>query len=75
MAALKNDVLIVKTLPPKLKEARKQKQFPVFKPSRTASPSYYIDEILPALRKSKAVGLVISAGGCLQVYSCFKCYL
>ncbi|XP_074310703.1 protein EMBRYO SAC DEVELOPMENT ARREST 30 [Silene latifolia] len=66
VAALKNDVIIVKTLPSKLKEARKQKQFPTFKPSRSASPSYYIDEVLPALREAKAVGLVISDGGCLQ---------
>ncbi|KAL9235196.1 hypothetical protein vseg_009981 [Gypsophila vaccaria] len=66
LAALKNDVIIVKSLPPKLKEARKLKQFPTFKPPRQASPSYYINEILPALRKAKAVGLVISDGGCLQ---------
>ncbi|KAH9607400.1 hypothetical protein KSS87_004253 [Heliosperma pusillum] len=66
LAALKNDVIIVKTLPSKLKEARKQKQFPTFKPSRSASSSYYIDEVLPALKEAKAVGLVISDGGCLQ---------
>lgn len=66
VAALKNDVIIVKSLPPKLKEARKQKQFPTFKPTRSASPSYYITEVLPALKKAKVIGLVISDGGCLQ---------
>ncbi|XP_057538957.1 protein EMBRYO SAC DEVELOPMENT ARREST 30-like [Amaranthus tricolor] len=66
VSALKSDVLIVKTLPPKLKEARKQKRFPTFKPTRTTSPSYYISEVLPTLKKAKVVGLVISDGGCLQ---------
>jgi len=67
IAALKNDVIIVKSLPPKLKEARKQKQFPTFKPARAASPSYYTSEVLPVLKKTKVVGLVLSDGGCLQV--------
>ncbi|KAL2942863.1 Protein EMBRYO SAC DEVELOPMENT ARREST 30, partial [Bienertia sinuspersici] len=66
LAALKNDVIIVKTLPPKLKEARKQKQIPIFKPARTTSPSYYTTQVLPVLQKAKVVGLVISDGGCLQ---------
>ncbi|XP_057550253.1 protein EMBRYO SAC DEVELOPMENT ARREST 30-like isoform X2 [Amaranthus tricolor] len=66
IAALKSDVIIVKTLPSKLKEARKQKQFPIFKPTRSASPSYYTSEVLPALEKAKVVGLVIADGGCLQ---------
>ncbi|XP_056699528.1 protein EMBRYO SAC DEVELOPMENT ARREST 30 isoform X2 [Spinacia oleracea] len=66
LAALKNDVKIVKTLPPKLKEARKKKQFPIFKPKRSASPSYYTSEVLPVLKKAKVVGFVLSDGGCLQ---------
>lgn len=66
IAALKNDVIIVKSLPPKLKEARKLKQFPTFKPAGTASPSYYTSEVLPVLKKAKVVGLVLSDGGCLQ---------
>ena len=70
IAALKSDVIIVKTLPSKLKEARKQKQFPIFKPTRSASPSYYTSEVLPALEKAKVVGLVIADGGCLQVWVC-----
>ncbi|CAO2836948.1 unnamed protein product [Amaranthus hypochondriacus] len=66
IAALKSDVIVVKTLPSELKEARRQKQFPIFKPTRSASPSYYTSEVLPALEKAKVVGLVISDGGCLQ---------
>lgn len=70
IAALKSDVIVVKTLPSELKEARRQKQFPIFKPTRSASPSYYTSEVLPALEKAKVVGLVISDGGCLQVWMC-----
>lgn len=66
LAALKNDVNIVKSLPPKLKEARKKKQFPTLKPKRSASPSYYTTEVLPVLKKAKVIGLVLSDGGCLQ---------
>ncbi|KAL8166695.1 hypothetical protein V2J09_008194 [Rumex salicifolius] len=66
IAALKNDVIIVKSLPPKLKEARRQKHLPVFKPTRSTAPSYYLDEVLPMLKKSKVIGLVLMDGGCLQ---------
>nr|XP_043638967.1 protein EMBRYO SAC DEVELOPMENT ARREST 30 isoform X2 [Erigeron canadensis] len=66
ITSLKNDVIIVKSLPPKLKEARKRKEFPSFKPKQSASPDYYIREILPELKKAKVIGLVIMDGGCLQ---------
>ncbi|KAL9248814.1 EMBRYO SAC DEVELOPMENT ARREST 30-like protein [Drosera capensis] len=66
IAALKDDVVIVKSLPAKLKEGRKSKQYPTLKPSSSASASYYTNEVLPLLEKSKVIGLVISDGGCLQ---------
>ncbi|KAL9248809.1 EMBRYO SAC DEVELOPMENT ARREST 30-like protein [Drosera capensis] len=66
IAALKDDVVIVKSLPAKLKEGRKSKQYPTLKPSSSASASYYTNEVLPLLGKSKVIGLVISDGGCLQ---------
>ncbi|KAL8159632.1 hypothetical protein V2J09_001169 [Rumex salicifolius] len=66
VTALKNDVIVVKSLPPELKEARKQKQLPTFKPTRSASPSYYLDEVLPVLKRAKVIGLLLMEGGCLQ---------
>jgi hypothetical protein len=64
--ALKKDVIIVKNLPPELKEARKKKQFPTFKPERLAPPNFYLKEVLPKLKNSKVIGLVVTNGGCLQ---------
>lgn len=61
----------MKNLPPRLKEARKRKEFPTFKPKKLASPDYYIREVLPELKKSKVIGLVIMDGGCLQVLIIF----
>ncbi|KAL4569713.1 hypothetical protein LXL04_025355 [Taraxacum kok-saghyz] len=66
ITSLKNDVIIVKSLPTKLKDARKRKEFPTFKPKKTASPDYYIKQLLPELKKSKVIGLVVMDGGCLQ---------
>ncbi|GKC70799.1 hypothetical protein Tco_1116682, partial [Tanacetum coccineum] len=59
-------VIIVKDLPPKLKEIRKRKECPMFKPQKAASPEYYIKEVLPKLRKGKVIGLVVVDGGCLK---------
>ncbi|KAJ4844223.1 Protein EMBRYO SAC DEVELOPMENT ARREST 30 [Turnera subulata] len=66
VASLKSDVIIVKTLPEHLKAARRRNEFPTFKPKSAASPNFYITEILPKLKKSRVVGLVIADGGCLQ---------
>uniref|UniRef100_A0A7N0SX87 O-fucosyltransferase family protein n=1 Tax=Kalanchoe fedtschenkoi TaxID=63787 RepID=A0A7N0SX87_KALFE len=66
IASLTNDVRIIKTLPDRLKAARKRNEFHIFKPANSASPSYYIKDVLPELKKSKVIGLVISNGGCLQ---------
>ncbi|OUZ99464.1 GDP-fucose protein O-fucosyltransferase [Macleaya cordata] len=66
IAALTKDVIVVRSLPKSLKEARKRNEFPTFKPKRSTSPSFYIREILPKLRKNKVVGLVLTDGGCLQ---------
>ncbi|KAF8412347.1 hypothetical protein HHK36_000309 [Tetracentron sinense] len=66
IAALSNDVNIVRSLPKNLKEARKRKEYPTFKPKSSASPSFYTREILPKLKKAKVIGLVLTDGGCLQ---------
>ncbi|GAB2287486.1 Protein EMBRYO SAC DEVELOPMENT ARREST 30 [Dionaea muscipula] len=66
IVALKNDVVIVKSLPEKLKAGRKNKQYPTLKPASSASPDYYITEVLPLLKKSQVIGLLLFDGGCLQ---------
>ncbi|KAE9453033.1 hypothetical protein C3L33_15064, partial [Rhododendron williamsianum] len=66
IAGLIKDVTIVKSLPPELNELRKLKQFPIFKPKTSASPTFYMKEVLPKLKKAKVVGLVLYDGGCLQ---------
>ncbi|VFR02889.1 unnamed protein product [Cuscuta campestris] len=66
IASLTNDVIVVKDLPPTLKKARRKKEFPIFKPRIATSPTFYISEVLPKLRKTKAIGLILSDGGCLQ---------
>ncbi|KAJ7956951.1 O-fucosyltransferase family protein [Quillaja saponaria] len=68
IAYLKNDVVIVKTLPDNLKVARKRNEFPTFRPKSSASPNFYIKEILPKLKKAKVIGLIITDGGCLQSF-------
>ncbi|KAE9590875.1 hypothetical protein Lal_00023025 [Lupinus albus] len=66
IAYLKNDIIIAKTLPESLMERRKKNEFPTFKPKSSASPNFYIKEILPKLKKSKVIGLIIVNGGALQ---------
>ncbi|CDP11928.1 unnamed protein product [Coffea canephora] len=66
IAALATDVIIVKDLPPNHKDARKQKQFPTFRPQHSAPPSFYLTNVLPKLKKAKVVGLIVTDGGCLQ---------
>ncbi|XP_065852175.1 protein EMBRYO SAC DEVELOPMENT ARREST 30 [Euphorbia lathyris] len=66
IASLKNDIVIVKSLPENLKAARKRNELPTFKPKSTASLNFYIKDILPKLRKAKVIGLVVADGGCLQ---------
>lgn len=68
---LKNDVIIAKTLPESLKAARKRNEFPLFKPKNSASPKFYLEDVLPKLKKAKVIGLIVSDGGCLQVLSAF----
>ena len=67
MAALAKDVNIVKTLPKSLKAARRNKEIPVFRVPYSASPYYYLHNVLPILIKHSVVELVVSDGGCLQV--------
>ncbi|KAF9670232.1 hypothetical protein SADUNF_Sadunf13G0047000 [Salix dunnii] len=66
IASLKNDVNIVKSLPENLKAARRRNEVRTYKPKRFASPNFYVKEILPALKKSKIIGLLLHDGGCLQ---------
>ncbi|XP_057491494.1 O-fucosyltransferase 27-like [Actinidia eriantha] len=66
IAALAKDVRIVKTLPKNLKGARRKKEIPLFKVSRSVSPYFYRRHVLPVLNRHSVVELVISDGGCLQ---------
>ncbi|KAK8591366.1 hypothetical protein V6N13_031413 [Hibiscus sabdariffa] len=72
--SLKNDVNIVKTLPKYLKPAGKRSEFPIVKPQNSASPNFYVKEVLPKLKKAKVVGLIITDGGCLQTLSSDNSY-
>lgn len=67
MVALEKDVNVVKTLPKSLKEARRKKEIPVFRVPHSASPFFYLHNVLPILNKHSVVELVVSDGGCLQV--------
>ncbi|KAL9312807.1 hypothetical protein ACSQ67_018259 [Phaseolus vulgaris] len=66
IAYLKNDVVIAKSLPESLLERRKRNEIPTFKPTSSSSLNFYTKEILPKLKKSKVIGLVIANGGALQ---------
>lgn len=66
MVALEKDVNVVKTLPKGLKEARRKKEIPVFRVPHSASPFFYLHNVLPILNKHSVVELVVSDGGCLQ---------
>ncbi|XP_027366528.1 protein EMBRYO SAC DEVELOPMENT ARREST 30 isoform X2 [Abrus precatorius] len=66
IAYLKNDVIIAKTLPETMMERRKRNDIPTFKPTSSSSLNFYIKEILPKLKKSKVIGLIIANGGALQ---------
>ncbi|CAL9114802.1 unnamed protein product [Musa textilis] len=66
IAALLDDVIVIKSLPTDLKEARKRRKFPTISPKRSASPSFYIGEVLPKLKQSKVIRMLVSDGGCLQ---------
>jgi hypothetical protein len=69
ISALSKDVIIVKTLPNNLKEARKKTKFPTFSTKGSESLNFYLGRVLPKLKESKAIGLIVSQGGCLQVCS------
>lgn len=64
--ALENDITVVKNLPTNLKEDKKKNMIPIFKPEVFASPNFYINKVLPKLRKARVIELVIVDGGCLQ---------
>lgn len=66
IASLTRDVIIVKSLPENLKAARKRNEFPTFKPKVSTSPNYYIQEVLPKLKRTQVIGLILTDGGCLQ---------
>jgi hypothetical protein len=57
----------VNSLPENLKAGRRRNEIHTYKPKSSASPSFYVKEILPVLKKSKVIGLVLHDGGCLQV--------
>lgn len=67
MAALKDDVQVVKLLPEELRTRARLQEQPVKITLRDSSVQYYLDEILPALAAHGACGLVFQDGGGLQV--------
>ncbi|KAJ6697246.1 hypothetical protein OIU85_003599 [Salix viminalis] len=70
IASLKNDVIVVNSLPENLKAGRRRNEIHTYKPKSSASPDFYVNEILPELKKSKVIGLVLHDGGCLQRLRC-----
>ncbi|WOL03300.1 hypothetical protein Cni_G12020 [Canna indica] len=66
IAALSDDVIVVKSLPAGLKEARKRIKFPTVSPKASSSPDFYIRNVLPKLKQSKVIRIVVSDGGCLE---------
>ncbi|CAL4948500.1 unnamed protein product [Urochloa decumbens] len=64
--ALSNDVAVVRGLPKDLREARKKIKFPTVSPRNSATPEYYITQVLPRLVKSKVIGVIVNGGNCLQ---------
>ncbi|BAF16473.2 Os05g0132500 [Oryza sativa Japonica Group] len=66
ISALSSDVAIVRGLPKDLREARKKIKFPTVSPKNSATPEYYVTEVLPKLSKSKVIGIIINGGKCLQ---------
>lgn len=68
ISALAKDVKVIKTLPKNLKGARREKKIPHFMAPYHASPYFYLHHVLPVLNKHSVVELVISNGGCLQVW-------
>lgn len=64
--SLSSDVVIVHGLPKDLREARKKIKFPTVSPRNSATPEYYIKEVLPRLVKSKVLGIIVNGGNCLQ---------
>ncbi|KAF8399221.1 hypothetical protein HHK36_015086 [Tetracentron sinense] len=66
IVALTDDVKVVKTLPRNLKKARRKKEIPVFRVPYSASPDFYLHNVLPVLKRHSVVELVVSDGGCLQ---------
>ncbi|GLJ18130.1 hypothetical protein SUGI_0320260 [Cryptomeria japonica] len=68
IAALANDVLVVKSLPKMFKNARKNDEIHVFTPHNSASSEFYLEEVLKELKKKTLVVLLVSEGGCLQAH-------
>lgn len=67
IVALEKDISVVKALPKNIKAAKRRKEIPSFKVPYSASPDYYIEVVLPALKQYVVVELKVADGGCLQV--------
>ncbi|XP_068638870.1 O-fucosyltransferase 27-like [Aristolochia californica] len=65
-AALAKDVVIERSLPRNLNAARRKKEIPVFRVLRSTSTDFYLQMVLPVLKRHSVVELLISDGGCLQ---------
>ncbi|KAL7155828.1 hypothetical protein ABFS83_03G101800 [Erythranthe nasuta] len=66
IAGLASDVIVVKSLPPNLKEGRIKKQYPIFRPKSSSSPNFYLNDVLPKLKSAKVIGLILTDAGCLE---------
>ncbi|XP_008788925.1 O-fucosyltransferase 27 isoform X1 [Phoenix dactylifera] len=66
IVALAKDISVVKALPKNIKAAKRRKEIPSFKVPYSASPDYYLEVVLPALKQYVVVELKVAEGGCLQ---------
>lgn len=66
IVALAKDISVVKALPRNIKAAKRRKEIPSFKVPYLASPEYYTEVVLPALKQYVVVELKVADGGCLQ---------
>ena len=57
----------MKSLPKELMAIKKKLKF--IQPSILSSPEFYLKEVLPGLKRKGILGLLVSGGGCLKVWT------
>jgi hypothetical protein len=68
IAALSSDAAIVRGLQKDLREARKKIKLWSVSPRNAPTSKYYATNVFPTLVKSKAIGIIINEGWCVQVF-------